>query len=71
MELYNEFGEERSKLLFLQLQPGEHPNDPEGKNDNTHFSELGARLIAQIVLREMKKLDLELNKRIVRPAAKP
>jgi len=24
--LYQQFGEENSKLLFLQLQPGEHPN---------------------------------------------
>jgi lysophospholipase L1-like esterase len=51
--LYQRFGPEQSKLLFLQLQPGEHPNHPEGKNDNTHFSELGARLIAQIMWRSL------------------
>lgn len=38
--LYQNTGEETSKLFFLQLQPGEHPNYPEGKVDNTHFSEL-------------------------------
>lgn len=68
--LYQEMGEENSKLLFLQLQPGEHPNYPEGKNDNTHFSELGARKIAQIVLAEIKALDLELAQRIVKPVIK-
>ena len=51
--LYQRFGPENSKWLFLQLQPGEHPNHPEGKNDNTHFSELGARLIAQIMWRSL------------------
>lgn len=68
--LYQQFGEENSKLLFLQLQPGEHPNYPEGKNDNTHFNELGARLIAQLVLKELKELKIELTDRIIIPAKK-
>lgn len=68
--LYQQFGDQNSKLLFLQLQPGEHPNYPEGKDDNTHFNELGARLIAQIVLMELKSLNLELNERIVMPVKK-
>ncbi len=63
--LYQQFGAEHSKLLFLQLQPGEHPNYPEGKNDNTHFNELGARLIAEIVLKEVRNVKLELAERIV------
>ncbi len=68
--LYQKFGDENSKLLFLQLKPGEHPNYPEGKEDNTHFNELGARLIAQLVLTELKTLNLELNERIVIPVKK-
>lgn len=70
MSLYQQFGSESSKLLFLQLKPGEHPNYPEGKTDNTHFNELGARLIAQIVLTGIKELKLELNERIIIPKAK-
>ncbi|HVE60581.1 MAG TPA: rhamnogalacturonan acetylesterase [Chitinophagaceae bacterium] len=70
MELYQEFGEETSKLFFLQLQPGEHPNYPEGKVDNTHFNELGARKIAQIVLQEIRNLNLDLADRIVKPVKK-
>jgi lysophospholipase L1-like esterase len=66
-QLYQQMGVENSKLLFLQLKPGEHPNYPDGKEDNTHFSELGARLIAQIVLKEIKGLKLELAERIVKP----
>jgi len=67
-ELYQQYGEETSKLFFLQLQPGEHPNYPDGKIDNTHFSELGARKIAQIVLAEIKTLGLSLTDHIVKPA---
>ena len=70
MTLYQQLGEENSKLLFLQLQPGEHPNYPDGKNDNTHFNELGARLIAQLVLSELKLVVPELYTRIVRPVTK-
>ncbi len=69
-ELYQQLGEEHSKLLFLHLKPGEHPNYPEGKDDNTHFNELGARMIAQIVLKEIKALNLELAERIVKPEVK-
>ncbi|MCW5912346.1 MAG: rhamnogalacturonan acetylesterase [Cyclobacteriaceae bacterium] len=68
--LLQEFGEEHSKLLFLQTRPGEHPNYPEGKEDNTHFSELGARKIAQIVLQHVKDLNLGLATRIRKPVIK-
>ena len=59
-DLYQEFGPENSKLLFLHLAPGEHPNYPQGKNDNTHFNELGARLIAQLILKEIESMNLGL-----------
>ena len=65
-QLYQQFGVENSKLLFLQLKPGEHPNYPDGKEDNTHFNELGARLVAQLVLDEIKKQIPELSNRIVK-----
>ncbi|GEO06105.1 rhamnogalacturonan acetylesterase RhgT [Adhaeribacter aerolatus] len=64
--LLQQFGPETSKLLFLQLAPGEHPNYPEGKDDNTHFNELGARLMAQLVYAELKNLNLELASRFVK-----
>lgn len=66
--LLQSFGVENSKLLFLQLKKGEHPNYPDGKEDNTHFSELGARLMAEIVLKEIKELKIDLKGRII---AKP
>jgi lysophospholipase L1-like esterase len=68
--LYQQYGVEPSRLLFLQLKPGEHPNYPEGKEDNTHFSELGARLLAQMVLQEIREQVPELSQRIYTPVKK-
>lgn len=70
-ELLQQFGEENSKLLFLQLAPGDHPNYPYGRNDNTHFSELGARKMAQIVVSQVvaQKLPI-LSEHLAKPTAK-
>ncbi|UOQ74184.1 rhamnogalacturonan acetylesterase [Hymenobacter cellulosilyticus] len=70
-ELLQKYGVENSKLLFLQLEPGDHPNYPYGRNDNTHFSELGARKMAQLVMSQVvaQKLPL-LSERIAKPTAK-
>lgn len=64
--LLQDMGAENSKLLYLHLAPGEHPNYPAGKVDDTHFSELGARKMAQLVLAEIKALQLELAQRVVK-----
>lgn len=69
-ELYQSFGMENSRLLFLQLAPNEHPNYPEGKVDNTHFNELGARKVAELVLANIKTLKLDLADRIVKKEVK-
>jgi lysophospholipase L1-like esterase len=65
-ELYQQMGPETSKLLFNYLEPGEHPNFLNGVRDDTHFSELGARKMAEIVLAEIKSLHIELADRIVK-----
>lgn len=65
--LLQSMGVENSKLLFLHLAAGEHPNYPAGKEDNTHFNELGARKMAQLVLADLKALKLSLADRIVAP----
>jgi len=64
--MLQQYGPEASKWLFNYLDPNEHPNYPEGRKDDTHFSELGARKIAEIVLAEIKNLHLELADRIVK-----
>ena len=69
-QLLQQMGSENSKYLFNYLEPNEHPNYPEGKQDDTHFSELGARIMAQIVLAEIKNLKLDLAAHIYKPAVK-
>lgn len=50
-----ELGTEASKKLFMNFGPGEYPNFPEGKEDNTHFRSEGAHEVAQMVIDELKK----------------
>jgi len=68
--LLQQMGAEGSAYLFNQLKPGEHPNYPEGVTDNTHFSEFGARKMAQIVLAAIRQLIPGLAERIIRPVKK-
>ena len=69
--LLQQFGVENSKLLFNQLLPGEHPNYPAGKEDNTHFNELGARKMAQLAVSQVmaQKLPI-LSEHLAKPTAK-
>ncbi|MBD0296058.1 MAG: rhamnogalacturonan acetylesterase [Flavisolibacter sp.] len=66
-DLLQQFGPEHATLLFMQLEPGEHPNYPEGQKDNTHFNEFGARKIAELVLAGIREQNLELVSRIAKP----
>ena len=66
--LLQQYGAENSALLFNWLEPGEHPNYPDGKQDNTHFNELGARKVAELVLAEIKTQHLDLAAKVVDPA---
>jgi lysophospholipase L1-like esterase len=64
--LLQQLGPENSKFLYNHLKPGEHPNYPEGKIDDTHFNELGARLMAELVLESIKELHLEPGNRLIK-----
>ncbi|MBN2813773.1 MAG: rhamnogalacturonan acetylesterase [Bacteroidales bacterium] len=46
-------GVEGSKTLYLHVNPGEYPGYPQGKEDNTHLSETGAKKVAEMVAREL------------------
>jgi lysophospholipase L1-like esterase len=70
-ELLQELGPEDSKFLFDYLDPGEHPNYPQGRRDDTHFNELGARKMAEIVLADIRGLHLPLAAHIVAGTNKP
>jgi len=64
-ELLQQWGEEGSVHLFNHLRAGEHPNYPEGKEDNTHFNELGARKMAELVLASVRTQLPALAERII------
>ena len=65
MALVEDWGVQKSQLLYHHLESGEHPNYPDGREDNTHFSELGARKMAQLVLDGMEEIDLDLVNQVV------
>lgn len=48
-----QLGDELSSIRFMHIKPNTHPNYPNGIKDNTHFNELGAREVAQFVLKEL------------------
>jgi lysophospholipase L1-like esterase len=69
--LLQQFGPENSKWLFNHLKAGQNPNYPDGKADDTHFSELGARKMAEIVYSELKNLNLNgISAHFFQPAPK-
>lgn len=51
-ELVLEKGVEGSKAIYMNLKPGEYPNFPEGKEDNTHLNREGATLIASMAIEQ-------------------
>ncbi len=64
-DLIETLGEEESKKLFLWIEPGVYSSLPDGKQDDTHFSELGARRIAGLVATALADLDTPLSHHIL------
>jgi lysophospholipase L1-like esterase len=55
---FQAIGPEKTSLLFLHCEEGEFPAYPEGKRDNTHLSETGAREICRIIAKWISGSDL-------------
>lgn len=70
MALLQQFGEEKSKLLYLHLGEEQNPNYPKGVKDDTHFNELGARYMAELVASELMKINSPLSSYLVNTAQK-
>lgn len=49
-------GRENSKKWYMNLEPGEYPNFPEGKTDNTHLKYEGALFFAGLIAKGLKNL---------------
>ncbi|HEA15840.1 MAG: rhamnogalacturonan acetylesterase [Pseudoalteromonas prydzensis] len=56
-QYFQKLGGINSRLRFMHIAANLHPNYPMGVEDNTHFNELGAREVAQLVLTAMKKIN--------------
>jgi lysophospholipase L1-like esterase len=48
--VFQTLGPERTKNVFLWLKVGQNENYPNGVQDNTHFQETGAKMVARLVL---------------------
>jgi len=46
---WQELGEEGTRGLFMWVEAGAYPYYPDGERDDTHFSEAGARVVAEMV----------------------
>jgi len=60
IELLKELGPEETKKTFLHIPPGVNDSLPDGKIDDTHFSEYGAIEISKIAVEEIKQKVPEL-----------
>jgi len=64
-------GQDGSRALYLHYRPEDHaPGFPDGIADDTHFSELGARGVANLVAGGLKALNLPISAKVLaeRPA---
>ena len=68
-KVIKQHGVDGSKKLFLQLAPDENANYPKGIEDNTHFSPLGARLMAEQAVEGIREAKLGLAKYLKKSAA--
>jgi lysophospholipase L1-like esterase len=61
-KVLKEYGPDASRKLFLQLKPGENPNYPQGVEDNTHFNQSGAEVMAGLAVESIRELKLPIAK---------
>jgi large repetitive protein len=64
---YNRIGLSATEKVFLFANPGEYPKYPNGVNDNTHFSSYGAKVIAGLVAKAAKDMDLSISPFVIDP----
>jgi DNA sulfur modification protein DndE len=53
-------GVEPSKMFFMWIEPGSHPKIPDGRKDDTHFAEAGARAVAELAAKDIRTQQLKL-----------
>ena len=70
-KLIEQHGAEDSKKLFLHIAPGQYKSLPQGKQDDTHFSEYGATQMAGLVVAELQQQKLPLASHLKMQPAEP
>ena len=60
-------GDMDSRKWFMHLEPGQFPNYPEGKKDNTHLQYAGAVTFAELIAAGMAQLDSPYRDILVNP----
>jgi lysophospholipase L1-like esterase len=58
LQYFSELGPEKSEKLFLRAPAGVYKQCPAGRSDNTHFNRYGAIRVCDLVIEEMKAIDL-------------
>ena len=58
-KFFSEMGPKKTQAVFLHLLPGEHPNYPLGRIDNTHLSPSGAHLVSNIIYHLLQDSSLK------------
>lgn len=61
-DMYESWGDEPSRLAFVQYPANTFPGQTEKLEDNTHFNSFGANEIAKCVVQGIKDLNLDLTK---------
>lgn len=53
-------GPEASKKFFMWIEPGVYPKIPDGRKDDTHFVEAGAKAVAALAVAQIREQNLPL-----------
>jgi lysophospholipase L1-like esterase len=70
-KLLEEYGVEKSKVLFLHFAAGELALYPTGRADNSHLCEEGARKVAGLFVEGLKEQKMDLARWLSEPAKTP
>lgn len=62
LQKFNSLGPEKTKKIFLHLDPEKYKNFPKGSTDNSHFHRNGAIVIAGWIVAEAKKQNIAICK---------
>ncbi|SOE21512.1 Lysophospholipase L1 [Spirosomataceae bacterium TFI 002] len=65
LEVLENLGVEKSKKLYMNLEPNTYPNYPNGLEDNTHFTKEGARVMAKLAVEGLVEIGSPLGEFLV------